>query len=41
LPQYVDYTTASASINVLAGGVSGTTYLFYNTTTCAIEGIRL
>jgi hypothetical protein len=37
LPSYVDRTTAQAAI---VGGSAGSTYLYYNSTTGAIEGIR-
>ena len=40
LPEYPDHADAESNI-ISAGGVSGNTYLYYNSTTHAIEGVRL
>ena len=41
LPSYINFATASASITIGTGGVTGNTYLFYNQANCSIEAIRL
>jgi hypothetical protein len=41
LPSFVNYATASASITVGTGGVTGTTYLYYDQTSCSIGAVRL
>jgi hypothetical protein len=41
LPSYLNYATASASITIGAGGVTGTTYLYYDQTTNSIGAVRL
>lgn len=41
MPQYNDRTDAINSITVALGAVAGNTYLYYNQTTFAIEGVRL
>jgi hypothetical protein len=41
MPQYNDRTGAINSITVALGAVAGNTYLYYNQTTFAIEGVRL
>jgi hypothetical protein len=41
LPSYVDRAAATAAITTGAGAVAGNTYMYYNQTTFAIEGVRL
>jgi len=41
MPSYTDRTAATTAITVLLGAVAGNTYLYYNQTTFAIEGVRL
>ena len=41
MPSYADRTAATTAITVLLGAVAGNTYLYYNQTTFAIEGVRL
>lgn len=41
LPSYTDRPTAQATITLLAGAVANNTYLYYNQSNGAIEGIRL
>lgn len=41
LPSFVDRAAATTAITVANGAVAGNTYLYYNQTTFAIEGVRL
>jgi hypothetical protein len=41
IPQYPDYATAQANINVPGGGAPGNFYFFYNTTTLSIDAVLL
>jgi hypothetical protein len=41
LPSYVDRAAATAAITLGNGASAGSTYLYYNQTTFAIEGVRL
>ena len=41
LPSYVNRAAATTAINVPNGAVAGSTYLYYNQTTFAIEAVRL
>jgi hypothetical protein len=41
LPSYLDRASATASITVINGGSTGSTYLYYNETTFTIEAVRL
>jgi hypothetical protein len=41
LPSYVDRAAATTAITIGNGAVAGNTYLYYNQTTFAIEGVRL
>lgn len=41
LPSFVNRAAATTAITVANGAVAGNTYLYYNQTTFAIEGIRL
>ena len=41
LPTYLNFATASASITILAGGVTGNTYLYHDQTTNSIGSVRL
>jgi len=41
LPSYADRSAATTAITIANGAVAGNTYLYYNQTTFAIEGVRL
>ena len=41
LPSFVNWTAASASINVAAGAATNNTYLYYDQTTKSIGAVRL
>jgi len=41
LPSYTNRTAATTAISIPNGAVSGSTYLYYNQTTFAIEAVRL
>jgi hypothetical protein len=41
LPSYTDRSAATTAITIGNGAVAGNTYLYYNQTTFAIEGVRL
>ena len=41
LPSYANRAAATTAITVALGAVAGNTYLYYNQTTFAIEGVRL